>query len=97
MPDHKFKKKSQGEEITMEKTEVLQCRYILNSQEVFSVKHGWDEEFLHISVFSLACECQGQFAFLYGTELSSEVAEPYDKTMTHSLTQMSSERITEED
>lgn len=81
----------------MEKTEVLQCRYTLTSQEVFSVKHWWDEGFLHILLFSLAHECQGQFAFLSGNETSSEVAEPYDTAMTHFLTQLSSERIMEED
>lgn len=81
----------------MEKTEVLQSRYFLTSQEVFSVKLWWDEEFRNISLSSLAHKCQGKFVFPSGTEMSSEVAEPHDTTMTHFLTRLSSERIMEED
>lgn len=61
------------------------------------MKHSCNEGFLHISLFSLTYECQGQFVFLFGNEVSSEVAEPYDTAMTHFLTLLSSERIMEED
>lgn len=61
------------------------------------MKHWWDDGFLHISLFSSAHECQGQFVVLSGNEMSSEVAEPCDTAMTHFLTQLSSERIMEED
>lgn len=61
------------------------------------MKHWWYEGFLHILLFSLAHECQGHSVFLSGNETSSEVAEPYDRAMTHFLTQLSSERIMEED
>lgn len=48
-------------------------------------------------LFFLAHECQGQFVFLSGNEVSSEAAEPYDTVVTHFLTQLSSERMVEED
>lgn len=60
------------------------------------MKHWWDKGLLRILLFTLAHECQGQFVFPSGDEMSSEIAEPYDTTMTHFLTQQSTERIMEE-